>query len=169
MSNNSFYVSKDLLASKGQRLLHHFIDLIPQYAVMYGLSYGFYYLGEFTGNYTLNDYWNEMSGFEDLVVSYLLMFLYYFSMEKYSYKTLGKLVTNTMVVSFNGEVPTTKQILKRSLSRWIPFDALSFLGANGKGWHDSIAQTYVVQAGKFNEKKDSVFELDQIGQIGQEL
>jgi len=169
MSRETFYISEDLLATKLQRFVHHFIDLIPQYAVMYGLSYGFFYLGEFTGDYTLNDYWNGMSEFEDIVVSYLLMVVYYFLIEKYTQRSLGKYATNTIVVSYDGEDPTDKQILIRSFCRLIPFDALSFLGTNGKGWHDSIPQTYVVQADKFYEKKHTVQELEQIGQIGEGL
>ncbi|MBR9915210.1 MAG: RDD family protein [Algicola sp.] len=165
--NSNFRITEDLLASKGQRLLHHFIDLLPQYAVMYGCAYGFYYLGELTGNYTLNDLWNGMSDIEDLVVSYGFMFLYYFLMERYTFRTLGKYATNTMVVTIEGDTPTNKHILYRSLSRLIPFDALSFLGTNGKGWHDSIAKTYVVKADKFLEKKRTVLELEQIGTTGE--
>ncbi|WP_460220130.1 RDD family protein [Psychroserpens sp. MEBiC05023] len=169
MNTEPFIITDDLLASKGQRLLHHFIDLIPQYAVMYGLSYGFFYIGEFTGNYALDDYWNGMSELEDYAFSYLLMLVYYFLMERYTFRTLGKYATNTMVVSYDGSEPTNTQILKRSFSRLIPFDALSFLGANGKGWHDSIPKTYVVKIDKFKEKKNEVFELEQIGQIGESM
>nr|WP_321229046.1 RDD family protein [uncultured Psychroserpens sp.] len=169
MYQNTFEITDELLASKGQRILHHFIDLVPQYAIMYGLTYGLFYLGEFTGNYTLNDIWNGMSEIEDFIISYVFMFVYYFFMEKYTFKTLGKFATNTIVVSVDGNEPTTKQILKRSFSRWIPFDALSFLGTNGKGWHDSIADCYVVKADKFNEKKNSILELEQIGLIGEDI
>lgn len=169
MQQNTFEITEDLLASKGQRLLHHIIDLIPQYAFMYGLSYGLFYLGEFTGNYTLNDIWNGLSEIEDYIVSYLFMFVYYFLMEKYTFKTLGKFATNTIVVSIDGSEPTTKQIMQRSFSRWIPFDGLSFLGANGKGWHDSIAKCYVVKADKFNEKKNEIIQLEQIGRIPNEF
>ncbi|WNH08862.1 hypothetical protein [Thalassobellus suaedae] len=45
----------------------------------------------------------------------------------------------------------------------IPFDALSFLGTIGKGWHDSISSTYVVDIGRFEAKKKTFSELDQIG------
>jgi uncharacterized RDD family membrane protein YckC len=167
MNLDTFEITEDLLASKGQRFLHHIIDSIPQYGFMYTLSCGFFYLGEFTGNYQLNDYWNNMSEIEGLIISYLFMFMYYFLMEKYTSKTLGKYTTNTMVISIDGREPTTKQLVQRSFSRWIPFDALSFLGTNGRGWHDSIANCYVVKADKFNEKKNAIIELEQIGQIGE--
>lgn len=169
MNQNTFDITDDLLASKGQRFLHNVIDTIPQYAFIYGLSYGFFYLGEFTGNYTLNDYWNGMSEIEDLIINYLFMLIYYFLMEKYTFKTLGKYATNTIVVSIDGNEPTTKQLIQRSFSRWIPFEALSFLGTNGKGWHDSIANCYVVKADKFNERKNAILELEQIGLIGEDI
>ena len=72
------------------------------------------------------------------------------------------------MVMVNGEKPTNQAIVKRSLSRMIPFDALSFLGTNGKGWHDSISNTYVVDIAKFEAKKKSHSELEQIG-IAQEI
>jgi len=162
-SHNQFRITPDLLASKGQRILNYLIDLLPQYAINYGFAYGFYYLGEFTGNYVLNDYWNNMSVIEDLIVSYGFFVLYYFAMESTTKRTLGKYVTNTMVIKTNGEEVTNSNILKRTLSRLIPFDGLSFLGVNGKGWHDSIADTYVIDIKKYTEKKTLVTDLDQLG------
>ena len=145
------------------RFVNHLIDLIPQYVVMYAIAYSFLYLGEFTGDYTLNNYWAEMSKIEDLLYSYTLMFIYFFLMEGLTNRTLGKYVTKTMVVMANGEKPTNQDIIKRSLCRMIPFDALSFLGINGKGWHDSMSSTYVVDIAKFETRKGSQNELDQIG------
>ena len=166
MQENTFEITDDLLASNSQRFLNYLVDIIPQYVLMYALSYGFYYLGEFTGIYIFNDYWNGMSEIQDLIVSYLFMVLYYFVMEKYTFKTLGKIVTKTIVVSTDGGEPTTKQILQRSFSRCIPFDALSFLGTVGKGWHDSISNTYVVKEDKFYARKNALIALEKIGQIG---
>lgn len=168
MSNNTFYVTEDLLATKNMRFVNHLIDLIPQYAVMYTIAYFFFYYGEFTGNYDLNNYWVGMSRFEDLFYSYVLMLIYFFLMESLTNRTLGKYVTKTMVVMASGEKPTNQDILKRSLCRMIPFDALSFLGTNGKGWHDSISNTYVVDIARFEEKKRSQSELEQIG-VAQEI
>lgn len=163
MNSTNIFISEDLLASKNNRFVNHLIDLIPQYAVMYGISYLFLYIGEFTENYYLLDYWNGLSRVEDLMYSYLLMLLYFFIMESFTYRTLGKYVTKTMVVMTNGEVPTQQQIFIRSLCRIIPFDGLSFLGDNGKGWHDSFSKTYVVDTVKFTERMKTRNSLDQIG------
>ncbi len=163
MEENTFHITEDVLASKNVRFVNHLIDLIPQYAVMYAISYSFFYIGEFTGNYTLNNYWAEMSVAEDYFYAYILLFLYFFFMESYTSRTIGKYVTKTMVVMTNGQEPTNQDIAKRSLCRMIPFDILSFLGTNGKGWHDSISNTYVVDIEKFEALKKSHYELDEIG------
>ena len=156
-------IRQDVLASKGQRFINFIIDLIPQYAILYGLAYGFFYLGEFTGYYGLSDYWNELSVVEDYLISYTLLILYYFIFEGISNRTLGKYATNTRVIMTSGEEPTSKAILIRTLCRLIPFDALSFLGTNGKGWHDSLSNTYVIDVAKYEAQKTSELELDQIG------
>lgn len=156
-------VRQEVLASKGQRFINHLIDLVPQYAITYGLTYGFFYIGEFTGYYGLSDLLESLSVIQDYIVSYVLLLLYYIIFESLTFRTLGKYATNTKVVMTTGDNPTFKAILLRSCCRLIPFDALSFLGTNGKGWHDSISNTYVVDVAKFEAKKSSESELDQIG------
>ena len=165
MNENTFHVTEDLLASKSMRFVNHLIDLGAQYAVMYAIAYSFFYIGEFTADYTLNNYWNEMSKLEDYFYSYALMFIYFFIIESLTHRSLGKYVTKTKVVMANGEKPTNQDIAKRSLCRMIPFDALSFLGTDGKGWHDSISNTFVVDIAKFEARKRTQNELDQIGLI----
>ena len=71
---------------------------------------------------------------------------YYFLMEVTTGRTLGKLVTGTKVVNEHGEPASTGQILGRTFSRFIPFEAFSFLGTPCRGWHDSLPNTYVIKA-----------------------
>lgn len=168
MQENTIQVTDDILASKNMRFVNHIIDLIAQYAIIYGLAYLFFYIGEFTGYYGLNNFWNGLSKIEDYIVSYLILLIYYFSMEALTCRTLGKYVTKTIVVLSDGNNPTYLDILKRSFCRMIPFDALSFLGTIGRGWHDSISNTFVVDIAKFEAKKKSFSELDQIG-VAQEI
>ncbi len=61
-------------------------------------------------------------------------------------KTLGKLITGTVVVTADGYKPSFKQIVGRSIARLIPFEPLSFLGRYPVGWHDSLSRTRVVHA-----------------------
>lgn len=81
----------------------------------------------------------------DIVFGITVWFAYYFFFEVWLGRTPGKLVTGTKVVDENGENPDAKQILLRSLCRFIPFEAFSFLGETGRGLHDSIPKTYVVK------------------------
>lgn len=75
---------------------------------------------------------------------YPIMFAYYVLMEGTTGKTIGKYITKTKVITEDGEKPTMTTALLRSLCRFIPFDAFSFLGAAGRGWHDRFAASRVV-------------------------
>jgi len=79
-------------------------------------------------------------------VSYLInivvFFVYYFGMETSSGLTIGKLITQTKVVTVNGFTPTNYDIFIRTIWRLVPFEAISWFGI--KGWHDSQSKTTVV-------------------------
>ena len=74
-----------------------------------------------------------------------ILFFYYFGFEVLTSRTLGKMVTGTRVVNAAGGKPSVGQILGRTLTRMIPFEALTFLRAGGRGLHDSLPETYVVR------------------------
>jgi len=80
----------------------------------------------------------------DIVLSLVLMIIYYVSLETIFARTLGKLLSGTRVISEDGSKPGFLQILGRTLCRFIPFEIFSFLGESGRGWHDSISKTYVI-------------------------
>jgi hypothetical protein len=61
----------------------------------------------------------------------------------------AKMLTETRVISDDGDKPTPGAVIKRTLSRFIPFNALSFFGH--AGWHDTISYTQVV-----NEQRTGV-------------
>lgn len=77
-------------------------------------------------------------------LSIISPFLYYFSFESLWQRTPAKLITKTIVVDQSGEVPTTKQIFLRTLSRFVPFEAFSFFGKYPVGWHDKWSGTRVI-------------------------
>ena len=61
----------------------------------------------------------------------------------------GKFLTGTKVVNESGGKPTFGQILGRSLCRFIPFEAFSFLFGDSSrvvGWHDKFSGTLVVKS-----------------------
>lgn len=78
------------------------------------------------------------------LVGLVLSVTYYLVMEGLFARTLGKVVTDTKVVMEDGSRPPFAAILKRTLWRCVPFDALTFLG-HGRGWHDTKTDTLVVR------------------------
>jgi uncharacterized RDD family membrane protein YckC len=68
--------------------------------------------------------------------------LYYILLEMLSGRTLGKLVTGTRVINEQGRRPTFGQTLLRTLIRFFPCEAFTFLG-DTRGFHDSVG-TWVV-------------------------
>lgn len=85
---------------------------------------------------------------------------YYLLFEAVFQSTPGKCLTNTIVVNDSGERPSFTQILGRTFSRLIPFDAFTFFGNSARGWHDSLPNTYVVEAAGINEQHEQEFILD---------
>ncbi len=69
----------------------------------------------------------------------VMLFVYFFSTEVVFLRTLGKVATGTFVVVERRRVLT---ILGRTLLRYIPLEAISFLGRH-TGWHDEFSNTSV--------------------------
>lgn len=82
-----------------------------------------------------------------LIVAYLLIGCsYYFFMEHFNDgKTMGKIVTKTKAVTIDGDKMPIKTIFIRTISRFIPFDNVSYLLLNTTGWHDMISKTIVIE------------------------
>ena len=78
---------------------------------------------------------------------YFLVFysFYYIIFESIYSRTLGKYVTNTIVVNNKtyGK-PRTGQIIARTIARIFPFEAFSYLAKRPSGWHDEISNTMVI-------------------------
>ena len=74
-------------------------------------------------------------------------FAYHLVFEAIWQRTIGKMITGTKVVSYDGGKPSFLALLGRTLARYIPFEPLSFLfdGAySTRGWHDRLSRTLVV-------------------------
>lgn len=75
-----------------------------------------------------------------VIVSYLI---YYTLCEKiFKGRTLGKLVTGTRAVKYNGEELSFRDAFLRSACRLIPFEPFSGFG---ELWHDTFTNTIVIQ------------------------
>ncbi len=69
---------------------------------------------------------------------------YYTAFETLFGKSPAKFITRTKVVMTNGRRPSLRAVLLRTVCRFIPFEALSFLRAAPVGWHDQLSSTRVV-------------------------
>lgn len=124
------------LASQGQRfgnlLADYFFLFI--FAIFFRAALAFLGFGEMLQN--TNEY----------LLWLIISCLYYIPQEAHSGRTLGKLITGTKAVSEDGSELTFGQAVGRTLCRFIPFEAFSFLGGDGKprGWHDTIPKTKVI-------------------------
>jgi len=131
-------------ATAGIRFVNYLLDVIVRRVILYVISliminYGstitgslFYGLGE-TGVY---------------LASYLLsltMAFFYYTILEGSTKglTIGKLATGTRAVMNDGSNISWQTAVLRSLSRLVPFEALSAFG--GYPWHDRWTNTQVVK------------------------
>ena len=77
---------------------------------------------------------------------------YYVLTETIWGKTPAKFITKTKVVMLDGSKPKIKNIIFRTICRFIPFDAFSFLFSRPtRGWHDIISGTLVVDENSIEE------------------
>jgi uncharacterized RDD family membrane protein YckC len=151
-------------ASLGLRFVNNLIDSIILNWVPTLLLYFFgqiiFYVG-YEDLYNLLVNFTEDNFVLNILISVLITVFYYYLMEFYNNgRTIGKYITGTMAVSLSGEMSSI-QIWKRTLSRLIPFDALSFFGENG--WHDSWSDTRVVKISDFENAMRMENELENIG------
>lgn len=152
-----------ILISHGLRFAHYLIDLVIifliQFAIVtlillavpevmnYVYMFSFYIrFGSFTITYDL--------------LSYLIFILYYLITEATMQRSIGKFATSTVVIDEYGNKPSTSTLLARSVSRIIPFETLSCLGA--RGWHDKISRTYVVKKSEAEELKRLLLDKDEM-------
>jgi uncharacterized RDD family membrane protein YckC len=79
-----------------------------------------------------------------LLSSYIIItFSYYYFSELIFFKTIGKIVTKTKVISSTGEPPNKYDIAIRTLCRFIPLEAYSFIDKE-IGLHDKLSKTLVI-------------------------
>jgi uncharacterized RDD family membrane protein YckC len=168
MNQIKYTVTPDVLASKGLRFANFCIDYIVQ--IIFGIAIGAIIgiVSELSESYALYDVVVESeSRLSDYIFGAFILIVYYLIIETLTGRSLGKYITKTKVVLYDGSKPTFNEILVRTLCRIIPFEQFSFFGEEGKGWHDSISKTYVVDIAKFEAKIANFEGLNELGQIGE--
>lgn len=150
--------------SKGTRFANSILDGIFLQIIYYAVFFifGFFYVfinGENIDSEAIEN--DSAINFSFILVYILLHFGYFVLMEYYLGKTLGKYITGTSVISIDGNPPTMKQIVGRTFSRLVPFEALSFLGENG--WHDTWSDTRVINTKNYEAERQAEKEINALG------
>lgn len=163
-----FKITPSLYASQGQRLANLFIDTIIFYLLIFVTSMLLFLLISIVSN---RDTVMELANSDLFIytITYLTILLYFIVFEFFLQKTIGKYVSKTLVVTEFGEKPTLSQIIGRSFARLIPFDVFTYLGAKGRGWHDTLPNLYVVDEKLFKQKKANFYDFKQLGKKEEEL
>lgn len=156
MKNNEFSVTDDLLATRGQRFFNCIFDLLIVHIILASIGTTIIIIGDVSNNYELSNWIESTTTVEKLLFWSVMLFLYYFLTETYFSRTFAKYFTKTIVVTKDGSRPNKRTISIRTLSRFIPLEALTFLGTNVRGLHDLFSDTYVVRKHEFNHKKGAV-------------
>ena len=133
----------DKMASQGKRFLNYLLDLV--FIVIFILVF-YFILGIILALVAPSTLSNMEEGNKLLqyLVSFIVSMIYYTSFETVTGKSIAKYITKTKVVTEIGEKPNFKIIVIRSLCRFIPLEAFSFLFNDGSGWHDTISSTKVI-------------------------
>ena len=123
-------------ASRGRRFANLLIDTVCYYAlaVVVGIIIAL----------VDASFFDHMSTAGEYLYGAGVMVIYYLPTEVLFGRTLGKLVTRTRVVSESGGPPEVQQVLRRTLIRFMPFEAFSFLREGAVGLHDRWSETRVV-------------------------
>jgi len=126
----------DLPASTFKRFLNLIIDTIFIFVFAF-------LLGIILVIFGLDD---SIEKINDHLLGLILFLAYYIPQESIYGRTLAKKITGTKVVNEKGLAPSVVQITVKTLFRFIPFEAFSFLGGKGRpiGWHDKLSTTRVV-------------------------
>lgn len=126
-----------------KRLGNYLIDVIGFYVLVILLAI----FVVFAFPAVMNDFINKDSGFSILEnLFYLLLYGLYMGAQETIFKgrSLGKFITGTRAVNFDGTTITGKTAFLRGLSRAVPFAVFSALSSPSNPWHDKWTNTLVV-------------------------
>ena len=158
MENREFIVDEDLIASTGQRFCNFLIDFIIRCILLFFTGIAIALVALLTDNLSLTLWLENISTLEEYLIGIVLVIIYYAIFEGFFSRSIGKYITQTIVVNEDGSKPSFKRIMKRTFCRLIPFNHFSFFGYDARGWHDSLSDTYVVKK-KAYDREMRLFKL----------
>ena len=163
MANSTYLLGKNLLRSDRDRFFNGIIDFVFISVFIFVFSFFVVIIGN-VFQWDIYSAWVEIMISLGVVGTYLsFATIYYLFLESLFGRTIGKIVTGSVVVDENGLKPSFKIIFIRTLCRLIPFEALSFLSKSARFWHDSFSKTYVVEKKDLEQDMENFYSLDLIG------
>ncbi len=136
------------IASQGKRFLNLILDNVVLFVFsqvagfMVGLVYGVWLVAS---QQPITPEVEQQMQIVGIVVGLMVSLVYYIVCEALLQRTLAKYLTGTMVVNEAGRSPTFGQIVGRSFTRFVPFEAFTFLGGERPvGLHDRWSGTRVI-------------------------
>lgn len=163
MANSTYMLGKKLLTSDRDRFFNGIIDFVFISVFIFVFSFFVVIIGN-VFQWDIYSAWVEIMISLGVVGTYLsFATIYYLFLESLFGRTIGKIVTGSVVVDENGQKPSFNIIFIRTLCRLIPFEALSFLSKSARFWHDSFSKTYVVEKKDLEQDMENFYSLDLIG------
>jgi uncharacterized RDD family membrane protein YckC len=157
-------ITPQMYASKSKRFVNFIIDYVGQLIIGGIIGIVMAILGEITGDYEYVAWIDNMGTLGEYAMGFVIFIIYYMGFETITGRTLGKYITNTKILTEDGQEPEADKILYRTLARIIPFEAFSFFGESGRGWHDTLSKTVVVDLKKYNQELEMQDSINEIGQ-----
>ncbi|WP_281235488.1 RDD family protein [Flavobacterium gelatinilyticum] len=161
MTKTTYILDDKLIASNGSRFINYIFDIVGILCLIFIVTVIATFIMALTDSNEFIQWIGNLSDLEGQIIFIVFSIIYYTLTEGFFGRSLGKFITGTVVVNENGERPSLDIILKRTLCRFIPFDAISFLGS--RGWHDSISDTYVVRKKELAKEMKLFHEFNLIG------
>ncbi len=159
-NKKKYQVTEEVMASMGQRFLNYLIDGIMQLFLLIALAIISFIIGDLMGTKKAVHFFAglDKNTVALYTVTFAIVLIYYNFFEILFARTIAKFITRTVVVDEHGEKPHYDLILIRSLCRLIPFNPVSVLFFQGRGWHDSLSKTYVVDKRMLDEHKREFYK-----------
>lgn len=130
-------------ASKKKRFLNYFIDSAIYLTLNFLLILYIKTSSSIIGDYLFSNFSDGLS----IIFIPVLIYILYYTLTEYKYgQTIGKMITNTKVITKSGGKITFSHALVRSICRAMPFDSLTYIGSKSIGFHDQVSGTLVINS-----------------------
>ena len=161
-SRNKFHITNDIIATKQTRMTNYVIDYVVQMSIFVSVAVSLSILSKILKNPSLISWFEDMNKIQEYIYGAIVTMVYYAVFESLTARSVGKYVTNTIVVLQDGTRPPTETMLRRSIYRILPFNALFFLWQD-RVWHDKYTDTFVVNKSALEAKMLSYNNFNEIG------